>query len=261
MMHEKDRTIVEISAGIEAQMRRHGVEYLSGAASFQAEVQHHPDVTIRVAVATSHTRLVHARHVLIATGSEVAPPAGDVIRIDERVVVSSTGALNLRQLPRRLVILGAGAIGMELGCVYNSLGTEVFVADYAEKVLGFLDADVSSFLLKHFLAAGFRFRMAHRLVSCEVQAGDRARVSIQDSVSGRVETIEDVDVVLIATGRRADTKGLGLERIGIHPDRTGRIPISASFEASISLLTDGGIDRSQERVRGRRCGPGNHAGS
>ena len=167
--------------------------------------------------------------IVIATGSEPATLKG--IEIDEKSIVSSTGALALTKVPKKLVIVGAGVIGLELGSVWSRLGSEVTVIEYLDRILPGMDLEVARSFQKILTKQGLKFRLESKVTSVSA-AGAKKKVAIA-AVDGSSNTSVTADVVLIAVGRKPCTAGLGLEKTGIETDDRGRISIDSDFQTSL----------------------------
>ncbi|WP_036283465.1 dihydrolipoyl dehydrogenase [Methylocystis sp. ATCC 49242] len=180
------------------------------------------------------TQTIETKNIVIATGSAVAPlrdASGAEIAIDEKLVVSSTGALALEKVPQKLVIVGAGVIGLELGSVWRRLGAQVTVIEYLDRILPGFDLEVASRFQKVLEKQGFAFRLASKVTGV-AQAGAGAVVSCS-SVDGATSDKIEADTVLIATGRIPYTQGLGLEEAGVEMER-GRIVIDDHFATNVA---------------------------
>lgn len=188
---------------------------------------------VEVTGADGATQTIETKNIVIATGSSVAPlrdASGAEIPVDEQVVVSSTGALALEKVPQRLVIIGAGVIGLELGSVWRRLGAQVTAVEYLDRVLPGFDAEIAARFQKVLEKQGFAFKLSSKVTGiARTDAG--ATVSYAAVDGGAAATI-DADVVLIATGRLPYTQGLGLEEAGVALER-GRIVIDDHFATNV----------------------------
>jgi dihydrolipoamide dehydrogenase len=173
--------------------------------------------------------IVEGKAIVIATGSDVAKLPG--VEIDETVVVSSTGALDLTAVPERMVLIGAGVIGLELGSVWRRLGSEVVVVEYLDRILPGMDAEVAKQFQRIQEKQGITFNLSSKVTGVEKLAKG-ARVTFEPVAGGEPKTIE-ADVVLVAIGRRPYTDGLGLEALGVAMDR-GRVVIDDHFATNVS---------------------------
>ena len=174
------------------------------------------------------TETVEAKAIVIATGSDVATLPG--VTIDEKTIVSSTGALVLPGVPKKLVVIGAGVIGLELGSVWRRLGAEVEVVEYLDRILPGLDGEVAKTFHRMLEKQGFTFRLGQKV--SKVEAGEHGATVTFAPVAGGEEQRIDADVVLVATGRRPYTEGLGLEAAGVAVER-GRVVIDDHFQTNV----------------------------
>jgi len=173
------------------------------------------------------------KNIIIATGSDSAPLPGVDVKIDERVIISSTGALSLTKIPESMVVVGAGVIGCELGSVYARLGAKVTIIEFLDKVLGAVDGDVSRNFQRLMQRQGLDFKLGMK-VSAITKTDTDALVTYQPVKEGGESQEIKADVVLIATGRIPYTQDLGLERVGVKLDARGRIEVDARFATNIA---------------------------
>jgi dihydrolipoamide dehydrogenase len=217
MQRRKSRVVQTLGRGVGSLLKKNGVDGIQGTARMTAPG--------RIEVSTDEgTTEILARNVVIATGSEPASLPG--VELDGRYVGSSTEALEYDQAPERLVVIGAGAIGLELGSVWNRLGSKVTVLEYLDRILPGADAEIAEAAQKILAKQGLDFQLGARVEGVEVREG-RCHVKIADS--------EDVvcDRVLMAVGRRPFTDGLGLDEIGVVRDRRGYIGVDEHFKTNV----------------------------
>ncbi|WRT65012.1 dihydrolipoyl dehydrogenase [Kwoniella shivajii] len=223
MLAAKNASVKALTGGIETYLfKKNGVDYIKGEASFASPTK------INVNLLEGGETQVEAKNVIIATGSEVTPFPG--IEIDEERIVSSTGALDLKEVPKKMVVIGGGIIGLELGSVWSRLGAEVTVVEYLGAVGAGMDGEVGKQFQRILQKQGFKFKLNTKVISGERQ-GDKVSLKIDAAKGGKEETLE-ADVVLVAIGRRPVTKGLNLEAIGVETDKRGRIIIDDQFNTS-----------------------------
>ncbi|MBV9287598.1 MAG: dihydrolipoyl dehydrogenase, partial [Hyphomicrobiales bacterium] len=172
-------------------------------------------------------RTLETKAIVIATGSDVAPLPG--VEIDEKTVVSSTGALSLPAVPKRLVVVGAGVIGLELGSVWRRLGSEVTVVEFLDRILPGMDGEVARQFQRMLEKQGFTFRLGSKVTRVDKGAGG-LRATVEPAAGREAATI-DADVVLVAIGRRPFTENLGLEAVGVATDR-GQVVVDERFATS-----------------------------
>ena len=218
MQAEKTKAVGELTGGIEFLFKKNKVDWLKGRAAFTSAN------TVDVA-GKSYT----AKNILIATGSSVTPLPG--VEIDQKIIVDSTGALALSKVPKHLVVIGGGVIGMELGSVWLRLGAEVTVVEYLDQILPGYDGEVRKEAAKIFKKQGFNIRTGTKVTGVSVK-GDQATITVEPAAGGASETIE-ADCVLVSIGRRPNTDGLALDKAGITPNKHGQIEIGHDFQTSV----------------------------
>lgn len=208
MLKQKDDAVTGLTAGIAYLMKKHKVTVFTGAGRI--------DGPGRVVVGD---KVLETKNIVIATGSEPTPLPG--VEIDEERIVSSTGALTLKTIPKRMIVIGAGIIGLELGSVWRRLGAEVTVVEYLDRILPGADGEVAKQSQRIFAKQGIAFKLGMKVTGVE-KLKSKLKLSMQPAAGGDAETL-DADVVLLSIGRRPYTQGLGLETVGITPDRRGQI--------------------------------------
>lgn len=218
MMRHKDSVIESNTKGIEFLFKKNKVDWLKGEASIPAPG------TVRVA-----GQDYAAKHIVIATGSEVASLPNVVI--DEQRVVSSTGALSLPEIPKSMIVIGGGVIGLELGCVWSRLGTKVEVIEYLDRILPGTDGEVAKQMQRILEKQGVTFRLGAKVMKAEASKKD-VTLTVEPAAGGKAETIK-ADIVLVAVGRRAYTDGLGLDAIGVVRDDRGRVEVDGHFQTNV----------------------------
>ncbi|GJE27017.1 dihydrolipoyl dehydrogenase [Methylobacterium organophilum] len=175
-------------------------------------------------------QMLEAKNIVIATGSDVTRLPG--VTIDEKVVVSSTGALELSEVPKKLLVIGAGVIGLELGSVWRRLGAEVTVVEYLDRVLPGMDGEVGKQFQRILAKQGMAFKLSTKVTGVETTEKG-ARVTVEPAQGGEAETLE-ADVVLVSIGRVPYTEGLGLENVGVQVDNKGRIQTDEHYATNIT---------------------------
>ncbi|WP_445949197.1 dihydrolipoyl dehydrogenase [Sphingorhabdus sp.] len=219
-MHaEKAKAVGELTGGVEFLFKKNKVDWLKGHAAFTSA--NCVDVEGK-----SYT----AKNIMIATGSSVMPLPG--IEIDQKVIVDSTGALALPRVPKHMVVIGGGVIGLELGSVWLRLGAQVTVVEYLDQILPSMDGEVRKEAAKIFKKQGFNIRTGTKVTGAKVK-GATATLTVEPSVGGASETIE-ADCVLVAIGRRANTDGLALDKAGLTLNARGQIEIGHDFQTNVS---------------------------
>jgi dihydrolipoamide dehydrogenase len=219
-MHGQRKDAVKgLTGGIEFLFKKNKVEWLKGLGTFTG-----PN-TVKVG-----DRTVTAKNIVIATGSSVTPLPG--VDIDQKVVVDSTGALELPKVPGHLVVIGGGVIGLELGSVWRRLGAKVTCVEYLDQILPGFDADVRKECNKIFKKQGIEFKLSSKVTGVKVTGG-KATLTVEPAKGGAAEIIE-ADCVLVSIGRRPNTEGLGLETIGLMPNNRGQIETDHEFRTKVA---------------------------
>jgi dihydrolipoamide dehydrogenase len=184
---------------------------------------------VEVTDADGKATVLETKNIVIATGSDVMPLPG--VEIDEKQVVSSTGALELDKVPGKLVVVGGGVIGLELGSVWNRLGSEVTVVEFMDKILGPMDGDVSKNFQRMLKKQGMEFKLSSKVTGVE-KKGKGLAVTVEPAKGGDAQVIE-ADIVLVAIGRRPYTEGLGLDKAGVTLDERGRVKIDTHYKTNV----------------------------
>jgi len=218
-MHAQRKDAVKgLTGGIEFLFKKNKVEWLKGHASFESAD------TVKVG-----DRSVRAKNIVIATGSSVTPLPG--VEIDEKIVVSSTGALELEKVPGHLVVIGGGVIGLELGSVWRRVGAKVTCVEFLDQILPGFDDDVRKEANKIFKKQGIEFRLGTKVTGVNVEGG-KATLTVEPAEGGAAETIE-ADTVLVSIGRRPNTDGLALDKAGLQVNQRGQIETDHEFRTSV----------------------------
>ena len=212
--------VKQLTGGIAFLFKKNKVDWKHGRASF---VDAH---TVKVGDET-----VTAKNVVIATGSSVTPLPGVEVDNSEFIVVDSTGALELPAVPKHMVVIGAGVIGLELGSVWRRLGAEVTCIEYLDEVLPGMDGDIRKEARKIFKKQGIEFKLSTKVTGCTVK-GKKATLTMEPATGGDSETME-ADCVLVSIGRRPNTDGLGLDAIGLELNKRGQIEPDHDFRTKI----------------------------
>ncbi len=220
MLAHKDKVVKDNTGGIEFLFKKNKVTWLKGAGTITS------GTTVEVEGVGAITA---SKAIVIATGSEVTPLPG--IAIDEKKIVSSTGALELPEVPKRLVVIGGGVIGLELGSVWGRLGAKVTVIEYLDRILPTMDGELSKQSQRIFAKQGMTFKLGAKVTGATVSDAG-VSLTVEPAAGGAAETVE-ADVVLVAIGRRAFTQGLGLDKVGVELDNRGRVKIGKHFETNV----------------------------
>jgi dihydrolipoamide dehydrogenase len=212
--------VKQLTGGIEFLFKKNKIDWKKGRATFQDAH------TVKVGEET-----VTAKNVVIATGSSVTPLTGIEIDNAKGVVVDSTGALELRAVPKTMVVIGGGVIGLELGSVWRRLGAKVICVEFLDQILPGMDGDVRKEAHKIFKKQGIEFRLSTKVTGVTVDS-DKATLTLEPAAGGDAETLE-ADCVLVSVGRKANTEGLGLEAIGLATNQRGQIETDHDFRTTV----------------------------
>ncbi len=222
MMKHKDATVAANVNGVAFLFKKNKIDWVSGEGRIAA-----PGKVIAKAGDRKETT-IETKAIVIATGSDVARLPG--VEIDEKTVVSSTGALSLPAPPKKLIVVGAGVIGLELGSVWRRLGAEVTVVEFLDRVLSGIDGEVAKLMQRTLEKQGLVFHLGHKVTKVE-KAGTGVKATIEPAAGGEAKTI-DADVVLVAIGRRPFTEGLGLDALGVKTER-GQVVVDAHYATNV----------------------------
>lgn len=219
----KDTSVKQLTGGIEMLFKKYGVAYYKGNGSF---VDEHKIMVAPIESGVEES-VLEAKNIIVATGSEVTPFPG--IEIDEKRIVSSTGVLSLKEIPKRLTVIGGGIIGLEMGSVYSRLGSEVTVLEFQSSIGGAgMDSEISKSIQKILKKQGFNFNLGSKVLGAKAE-GDVVKVEFEDVKTGSKESLE-TDILLVAVGRRPYLEGLNAEAIGLEVDPKNRVVINSNFE-------------------------------
>ena len=185
---------------------------------------------VEVTFINGEKKTLEAKSIVIATGSDIAKLPG--VNIDEKSIISSTGALTLPQVPKRLLVVGAGVIGLELGSVWRRLGSKVTIVEYLDRILPGTDTEVARSFQRILEKQGFAFKLGMKVTKVEGTALTSHKVTLEPAAGGAAESI-DADVVLVAIGRVPFTDGLGLAEAGVALDERRRIKVDAHFATNV----------------------------
>ncbi|MCI5053404.1 MAG: dihydrolipoyl dehydrogenase [Pelagibacteraceae bacterium] len=221
MMSHKLKTVDGLTKGIEFLFKKNKVTYIKGHGSFASKN------TVNIKNSDGSDSQVTGKHIIIATGSSVATLPN--INIDEKVIVSSTGALALEKVPKKMVVIGGGVIGLELGSAWMKLGADVEVIEYMDHILPGMDREVSDSFHKILKRQGMKFNLSSKVNKVN---SDGSKAIIEFEKDGSNNTLE-ADVVLVCVGRKANTDGLGLENVNIEKDEKGRVKIDKHFKTNV----------------------------
>ena len=226
MFSKKDLVVSELTKGIEFLFKKNKVEWLSGEAFIKSNTE--VEVTFN---SGKKTRIV-ADKIMIAVGSE--PVCLPNLAFDEKKIVSSTGALSLKAVPERLVVVGAGYIGLEMGSVWSRLGSTVTVVEFLDKIVPNNDQEIAKHFQRNLQKQGLNFMLGTKVI--QVDLNDKGVSLFAETVKGGKQQKIDCDVVLVAVGRKPSTDNLGLEDIGVKRDKNGFILVDDKLETSVKNI-------------------------
>ncbi|MGR7994349.1 dihydrolipoyl dehydrogenase [Xanthobacter sp. ZOL 2024] len=224
MLAFKDKGVDGNVKGVEFLLKKNKVDVYMGVGKILAPGK--VEVTLN---ADGKVETLETKSIVIATGSDVAPLPG--VTIDEERIVSSTGALALPKVPGKLVVVGAGVIGLELGSVWRRLGAQVTVVEFLDRILPGMDSEVARSFQRILEKQGFAFKLGTKVTGVDTK-GKSLKVSVEPASGGAAEVLE-ADVVLVAIGRVPYTTGLGLEEVGVAKDPRGRVVTDGHFATSV----------------------------
>jgi dihydrolipoamide dehydrogenase len=223
MVNRKNEVVSQTSDGVAFLMKKNKIDVYYGHGTF-TDARH-----IQVAKNDGTTEIIEGEHIIIATGSKPIVPA--VFNYDKKRVITSTEALNIREVPKKMVVIGGGVIGLELGSVYARLGTEVHVVEFLDRIIATMDQDCSRELQKSLKGLGMQFHLGHSVTSVTATA-KKVKVEVQKRDSEEKFTLE-ADYCLVAIGRKPYTDNLGLDKAGVQVDDKGRITVDEHLETNI----------------------------
>lgn len=229
LMEQKRNVVKALTGGIAGLFKKNKVEWVKGHGKITG-----PNQVTALKPDGSVASTINTKNIIIATGSEVMQFPG--IEMDEKQVVSSTGALSLSQVPKRLIVIGAGVIGLELGSVWQRLGSEVTAVEFSPSIGGVgIDGEVSKSLQKILSKQGLNFKLGTKVVAAK-KSGGEISVSVEDAKDPSKKEDIACDVLLVCVGRKPYTTNLGLEDMGIERDEKGRIPVNNRFQTVVPSI-------------------------
>ncbi|MDC3127125.1 dihydrolipoyl dehydrogenase [Candidatus Pelagibacter bacterium] len=225
MMSNKNKSVQVLTKGVEFLFKKNKVTYIRGKGVLFSKND--------VVVYDNNKKTTYkSKNIVIATGSEVASLPG--IKIDEKNIISSTGALSLNKVPKKLAVIGGGYIGLEMGSVWSRLGSEVTVIEYLEYITPGMDREISNEFKKILIKQGIKFKLGSKVNSLK-NVGSKVSINYTDIKVSKEEILE-VDKVLVSVGRRPYTEGLNLTKIGIKKDDKGRIEVNEKLQTSVQNI-------------------------
>ena len=225
MMKSKDKAVTVLTKGVEFLLKKNKVTYFKGLGSFKSKNQ------ILVKDDKNNETVLESEKIIIATGS--APVSLPGIEFDEKIIISSTGALSLEKVPNKMVVVGGGYIGLEMGSVWSRLGAEVHVVEFLDHITPGMDKEISQEFMKILKKQGIHFHMQHKVE--EIKKNNSGAIIKTKDKDGNTKEFT-CDVVLISVGRKANTEGLNLEKVGIELDNKKRIKTDKNFQTNLNNI-------------------------
>ncbi len=225
IMQNKNKAVDTLTKGVEFLFKKNKVSYYKGIASFKSEKK------ISIKDEKKKETIIEAEKIIISTGSEPTSLPG--MEFDEKIVLSSTGALSLKKVPKKMVVVGGGYIGLEMGSVWLRFGTEVHVVEFLDHITPGMDREISKELMKILKKQGMKFHLQTKLESIK-KNNSGVKITTKDKDGKKIDF--DCDVVLISVGRKPNTKNLGLEKINIVLDDKKRIKTNSNFETNVKNI-------------------------
>ena len=225
MMKSKDKAVTILTKGVEFLLKKNKVTYYKGTGSFKSQNE------ILIKDDKNKETVIESEKIVIATGS--VPVSLPGIEIDEKVIVSSTGALKLEKVPKKMVVVGGGYIGLEMGSVWSRLGAEVHVVEFLDHITPGMDKEISTEFMKILKKQGIHFHMKHKVE--EIKKNNSGAVVTTKDKDGNKKDFE-CNVVLISVGRKPNTSNLNLEKVGIELDEKKRIKTNKDFQTNLNNI-------------------------
>merc|ERR1712169_12035 len=223
-MKAKDTSVAGLTKGVEFLLKKNGAKYVKGTGSFVDEN------TVKVALNDGGEQTIRAKNFLIATGSDATPFPG--LEVDEKRVITSTGAIALEKVPESMLVIGGGIIGLEMASVWSRLGAKVTVVEFLGQIGGpGMDTEIAKQAQKVLKKQGMEFKLNTKVLGGDV-SGEKVKLQVDATKGGKEETLE-AETVLVAIGRRPYTAGLGLENAGIELDERGRVIIDSEYRTKV----------------------------
>ena len=225
MMKNKDKAVTVLTKGVEFLLKKNKVTYFKGHGSFKSKNE------IVIKDNENKEKIINSDKIVLATGS--VPVSLPGIEFDEKIILSSTGALKIDQVPKKMVVVGGGYIGLEMGSVWSRLGTEVHVVEFLENITPGMDKEISQEFMKILKKQGIKFHMRNKVEN--IKKNNSGATVITSDKDGKKNNF-DCDVVLISVGRKPNTEGLNLESVGVELDQRKRIKTNENFQTNLDNI-------------------------
>lgn len=226
MMKSKERAVTSLTNGIEFLFKKNNVKYVKGHGKITSKNE------VTVDLLGGGQQKLNTKKILIATGSDVV--SLPFLKIDEERIVSSTGALSLKEVPKRMVVIGGGIIGLEMGSVWRRLGSDVTVVEFTDAICGGADGEITREFKKILQKQGMKFKLGTKVTAAKVEPSS-ITLSMEPAKGGAAEQL-GCDVVLVSVGRRPYTDNLGLETVGVKLDTKGRVQVNDHFQTNVDNI-------------------------
>jgi len=225
LMQHKDKTVGALTQGIEGLLKKYKVDYFKGTGEIikAGAVKVHP-------IEGGDAQTLDTKNIVIATGSVPASLPG--VTVDETTIVTSTGALKLAEVPKKMIVIGAGVIGLEMGSVWRRLGSEVTVVEFLDHITPGVDSEIATAFQRTLKKQGMKFKMKTKVMGAVVKPGGGATLTVEP-VKGGDAVGMDADIVLVSTGRVPFTDGLGLENVGVKVNARGIVEVDDHFATNV----------------------------
>ena len=223
MMDRKDKVVDDLTKGIEFLFKKNKIDYIKGTGSIPKAGE------VAVALNEGGSETHRAKHIIIATGSESTPLPG--VEVDEKQIVTSTGALELETVPAHLVVIGGGVIGLEMGSVWSRLGAKVTVVEFLDRIVPTMDQEIGKNFQRVLKKQGMTFKLSTKVTAAKTSKAG-VKLTVEPAAGGTPEDI-DCDIVLVSIGRRPFTEGLGLEALDVKRDNHGFIEVDHAYQTSV----------------------------
>ncbi|CAM9105980.1 unnamed protein product [Choristocarpus tenellus] len=228
MMENKNKTVEGLTGGIEYLCKKYKVDYIKGFGKIGGPT------TLNVDLSDGGKQSIETKNIVIATGSEVTPLPPVPVDNAQQKIIDSTGALDLKEVPKHMVLIGGGVIGLEMGSVWRRLGSKVTVVEFMDRVCPAMDKEITKAFTRVLKKQGLKFMFNTKVVSSEVTSSG-VTLTMEPSKGGESKTLQ-ADVVLVATGRRPFTTNLGCDEVGISLDKMGRIEVDSHFRTAVPSI-------------------------
>ena len=226
MLERKGKVVEDLTKGIEFLLKKNKVDYIVGT----GRIIEAGKVGVKATKKGAKEEVIETKDIIIATGSEVTPLKG--VKIDEKTIVSSTGALDLTKVPKHMIVIGAGVIGLELGSVWRRLGAEVTVVEFLDQIMPGMDAEISKNMQRILKKQGMKFKMKTKVTGAKASGKGVELTAAPAAGDGKAEKLK-ADVVLVAIGRRPFTDKLGLAEAGVEMDERGFVKADSNFQTNV----------------------------